>query len=64
MKHTLLIIATCFWGLCSFGQTGSENQFNEDFAEANLLMEEGYFNQALSLWLLLRQRLIEVSFLH
>ena len=47
MKHTLLIIATCFWGLCSFGQTGSENQFNEDFAEANLLMEEGYFNQAL-----------------
>ncbi len=55
MKHTLLILATCFWGLCSFGQTGSDNQFNEDFTEANLLMKEGYFNQALSLWLQLRQ---------
>jgi hypothetical protein len=55
MKHTLLILATCLWGVYSFGQNGSEGKFNEDFSEANLLMEEGYFNQALSLWLQLRQ---------
>ncbi len=54
MRHTLIIIATFLWGLSAIGQSGGEN-FNDDFAEANLLMEEGYYNQALSLWLQLSQ---------
>lgn len=54
MRNTILIIASFLWGLSVVGQVTGEN-FNDDFAEANLLMEEGYFNQALSLWLQLRQ---------
>ncbi|NND94393.1 MAG: hypothetical protein HKN45_05965 [Flavobacteriales bacterium] len=52
MKHTLFIIAMCFLSSTIVAQPEDIDlsQFKEDFTEANLLMNEGYYMQALDLW--------------
>jgi len=52
MRSSFLFLA-CLGFLCGISQSQGNigHKFKEDFTEANLLMQEGYYNQALELWL-------------
>ena len=49
----VILVLLCILGILQgFSQSSGNkgNKFREDFTEANLLMDEGYYNQALELW--------------
>jgi tetratricopeptide (TPR) repeat protein len=57
LKNTIqmrvILVLLCILGILQgFSQSSGNkgNKFREDFTEANLLMDEGYYNQALELW--------------
>ena len=51
MRFTLILLSCIITLSAGAQRDGGHGKFREDFTEANLLMEEGYYNQALELWL-------------